>query len=116
MPFVGSVGKFSQVFVSRLDPQNVEAGQNVDNIICGDLEASNVLSANIGLAGVLDPVHTFEMGTPTPTLYMDDDQDVVLTVPDRAAYFNRTFVGSQLGVETSTRRTRSTSVRITSFL
>src|SRR6056300_708857 len=101
MPFVGSVGKFSQVFVSRLDPQNVEAGQNVDNIICGDLEASNVLSANIGLAGVLDPVHTFEMGTPTPTLYMDDDQDVVLTVPDRAAYFNRTFVGSQLGVETS---------------
>jgi hypothetical protein len=101
MPFVGSVGKFSQVFVSRLDPQNVEAGQNVDNIICGDLEASNVLSANIGLAGVLDPVHTFEMGTPTPTLYMDDDQDIVLTVPDRATYFNRTFVGSQLGVETS---------------
>ena len=101
MPFVGSVGKFSQVFVSRLDPQNVEAGQNVDNIICGDLEASNVLSSNIGLAGVLDPVHTFEMGTPTPSLYMDDGQDVVLTVPTKAAYFNRTFVGSQLGVETS---------------
>lgn len=101
MPFVGSVGKFSQVFVSRLDPQNVEAGQNVDNIICGDLEASNVLSANIGLAGVLDPVHTFEMGTPTPTLYMDDDKSIVLTVPDRATYFNRTFIGSQLGVETS---------------
>jgi hypothetical protein len=101
MPFVGSVGKFSQVFVSRLDPQNVEAGQNVDNIICGDLEASNVLSANIGLAGVLDPVHTFEMGVPTPELYMDDGQDVVLTVPDKAAFFNRTFVGSQLGVETS---------------
>ena len=101
MPFVGSVGKFSQVFVSRLDPQNVEAGQNVDNIICGDLEASNVLSANIGLAGVLDPVHTFEMGIPTPTLYMDDDKDVVLTIPDRAAYFNRAFVGTQLGVETT---------------
>lgn len=101
MPFVGSVGKFSQVFVSRLDPQNVEAGQNVDNIICGDLEASNVLSANIGLAGVLDPVHTFEMGTPTPSLYMDDGQDVVLTVPTKAAYFNRAFVGSQLGVETT---------------
>ena len=101
MPFVGSVGKFSQVFVSRLDPQNVEAGQNVDNIICGDLEASNVLSANIGLAGVLDPVHTFEMGVPTPELYMDDGQEVVLTVPDKAAFFNRAFIGSQLGVETS---------------
>jgi len=101
MPFVGSVGKFSQVFVSRLDPQNVESGQNVDNIICGDLEASNVLSANIGLAGVLDPVHTFEMGAPTKTLYMDDDKDIVLTIPDKAAYFKRTFVGSQLGVETS---------------
>ncbi|AUT19025.1 hypothetical protein DSLPV1_054 [Dishui lake phycodnavirus 1] len=101
MPFVGSVGKFSQVFVSRLDPQNVESGQNVDNIICGDLEASNVLSANIGLAGVLDPVHTFEMGTPTPSLYMDDGQDVVLTIPTKAAYFNRALVGSQLGVEAS---------------
>lgn len=101
MPFVGSVGKFSQVFVSRLDPQNVESGQNVDNIICGDLEASNVLSANIGLAGVLDPVHTFEMGFPTPTLYMDDGQDVVLTIPEKTAYIHRTLVGTQLGVQST---------------
>ena len=61
MPFIGNTGKIDQIYLARLDPQQVEDQQaaNLDNIRTGDIEASNVLTSNIGI-NVLDPTHNFD--------------------------------------------------------
>jgi len=80
MPFIGNTGKIDQIYLARLDPQQVEDQQaaNLDNIRTGDIEASNVLTSNIGI-NVPHPTHNFELGS---NLFMDDSPgaDYVLDV------------------------------------
>ena len=98
MPFIGNTGKIDQIYLARLDPQQVEDQQaaNLDNIRTGDIEASNVLTSNIGI-NVLDPTHNFELGS---NLFMDDTlspDEFVLDVKKRSRA-EKLFVTQQFGV------------------
>jgi len=98
MPFIGNTGKIDQIYLARLDPQQVEdqQAQNLDNIRTGDIEASNVLTSNIGI-NVLEPSHNFELGS---NLFMDDTLEAdgfVLDVKKRART-EKLFVATQFGV------------------
>ena len=92
MPIIGNTGKFDQIYLARLDPQNVENEvRTIENIFTGDLEASNVFTSNIGLAGALDPTHNFEMGS---NLFMDDlrTDQIALEVKKRTKLHDVLFV------------------------
>ena len=98
MPFIGNTGKIDQIYLARLDPQSVEdqQAQTLDNIRTGDIEASNVLTSNIGI-NVLDPTHNFELGS---NLFMDDTlspDGFVLDVKKRSRA-EKLFVTQQFGV------------------
>jgi len=70
MPIIGNTGRFDQLYLAKVDPLDVEnETRTIENIFTGDLEASNVFTSNIGLAGALDPTHNFQMGS---NLFMDD--------------------------------------------
>lgn len=97
MPIIGNTGKFDQIYLARLDPQNVENDiRTIENIFTGDLEASNVFTSNIGLAGVLDPTHNFQMGS---NLFMDDlrSDGICLEVQKKTLLHDALFV-PQIGI------------------
>ena len=96
MPFVGSTAKFDQLFLARLEPQNVENRQTEENIFTGDLEASNVFTSNIGISNLYPP-HNFDLGT---NLWMNDETDIVLSVK-KQTQLERLFVENQIGVRTN---------------
>jgi len=95
---MGRTVRYDQVFITRIDPQSVEeqTSQLLDNIKTADLEASNVLTSNIGI-NVLDPEHSFQMGQ---SLFMDDGENICLTV-NEGAKFARMFVEEQFGIKTT---------------
>ena len=71
MPFLGSVGRIDQLQLQRIDPTSVEddGPRTIQNILTGDVEASNLFTSNIAIGNQFDPTHAFELGS---NLFMDD--------------------------------------------
>jgi hypothetical protein len=98
MPFIGNTGKLDQIYLQRLDPQNVENQvRNIENLFTGDVEASNLFSSNLVLRNdtIFNPTHNFELGS---NLWMDDYRDDGLTMRVfKDTRMDRLFVDQAIG-------------------
>src|SRR6056300_322099 len=97
MPIIGNTGRFDQLYLAKVDPLDVEnETRTIENIFTGDLEASNVFTSNIGLAGALNPSHNFQMGS---NLFMDDlrSDGICLEVQKKVLLHDALFA-SQIGI------------------
>jgi len=99
MPFIGNTGKLDQIYLQRLDPQNVENQvRNIENLFTGDVEASNLFSSNLVLRNdtIFNPTHNFELGS---NLWMDDYRDDGLTMRVfKDTRMDRLFVDQAIGI------------------
>jgi hypothetical protein len=100
MPFIGNTGKLDQIYLQRLDPQNVENQvRNIENLFTGDVEASNLFSSNLVLRNdtIFNPTHNFELGS---NLWMDDYRDDGLTMRVfKDTRMDRLFVDQAIGID-----------------
>ena len=101
MPFLGSVGRIDQLQLQRIDPTSVEddGPRTIQNILTGDVEASNLFTSNIAIGNQFDPTHAFELGS---NLFMDDVPTevagIVLDVK-KTARFEKLRASSRIAVE-----------------